>query len=56
LSALFRAGLAQKVFVLTELQEIVETLEREGDLKSLFKEKIQRAKAEKNLFLSGTNS
>jgi len=35
---------------LTELQEIVETLERESDLKLLFKEKIHRAKTEKNPF------
>lgn len=45
-----RIGLAQKVFVLAELQEIVETLEREGDLKMLFKEKINRAKTERNPF------
>jgi hypothetical protein len=45
-----KTGLAQKVFVLTELQEIVETLEREGDLKALFKEKIHRAKTERNPF------
>ena len=43
-------GLAQKVFVLTELQEIVETIEREADLKALFKEKINRAKTERNPF------
>jgi restriction system protein len=45
-----KTGLSQKVFVLTELQEIVEVLERDGDLKSVFKEKINRAKTDKNPF------
>lgn len=43
-----RTGLAQKVFVLCELQEIVEVLEREGDLKAFFKEKVSRAKSDRN--------
>jgi restriction endonuclease Mrr len=45
-----KTGLSQKVFVLTELQEIVEVLERDGDLKAAFKEKINRAKTDKNPF------
>lgn len=45
-----RTGLSQKVFVLTELQEIVEVLEREDDLKAMFKEKLNRAKTDKNPF------
>jgi restriction system protein len=45
-----KTGLTQKVFVLTELQEIVETLERDGDLKALFRAKIHRAKTERNPF------
>jgi restriction system protein len=45
-----KIGLAQKVFVLTELHEIVQTLEGEGDLKALFREKIRRAKADRNPF------
>jgi len=45
-----RTGLSQKVFVLTELHEIVEVLEREEDLKAMFKEKINRAKTDKNPF------
>jgi hypothetical protein len=32
------------------LQEIVEVLERDGDLKAMFKEKINRAKTDKNPF------
>lgn len=45
-----KTGLAQKVFVLTELQEIIATLEGDGDLKALFREKINRAKSERNPF------
>jgi restriction system protein len=45
-----RTGLTQKVFVLTELQEIVHVIDREGDLKAFFKEKIQRAKSDRNPF------
>lgn len=45
-----KTGLAQKVFILTELQEIVGILERDGDLKTLFKEKINRAKTDRNPF------
>jgi restriction system protein len=45
-----KTGLSQKVFVLTVLQEIVEVLERDGDLKAMFKEKINRAKTDKNPF------
>jgi restriction system protein len=45
-----RNGLAQKVFVLGELQEIVQILEREGDLKEFLREKIRRAKSDRNPF------
>jgi len=45
-----KTGLTQKVFVLAELQEIIETLEHEGDLKAFFKEKINRAKSDRNPF------
>jgi hypothetical protein len=45
-----KTGLVQRVFVLTGLQEIVEILERDGDLKALFKKKINRAKSERNPF------
>jgi restriction system protein len=45
-----KTGLAQKVFVLTELQEIVQIIDREGDLKTFFKEKIYRAKTDRNPF------
>ncbi len=45
-----KTGLAQKVFVLTELQEIVQVIDREGDLKSFFKEKINRARSDRNPF------
>jgi restriction endonuclease Mrr len=48
-----RTGLTQKVFVLAELQEIVQVLERESDLKALFKEKIHRAKTDRNPFYKG---
>lgn len=43
-----KTGLTQKTFVLAELQEIVHVVDRDGDLKALFKEKINRAKAERN--------
>lgn len=45
-----RTGLTQKVFVLTELQEIVQVVDREGDLQAFFKEKIHRAKTDRNPF------
>lgn len=45
-----KAGLTQKVFVLAELQEIVQVLDREGELKAFFKEKINRAKSDRNPF------
>ncbi len=45
-----KTGLAQKVFVLTELQEITQVIDREADLKSFFKEKINRAKSDRNPF------
>ena len=45
-----KTGLSQKVFVLTKLQEVVEILERDGDLKAMFKEKINRAKTDKKQF------
>ena len=45
-----KTGLAQKVFVLTELQEIIQVIEREVDLKAFFKEKINRAKSDRNPF------
>jgi restriction system protein len=43
-----KTGLAQKVFVLTELQEIIEAIERESNLTVFFKEKINRAKSDRN--------
>lgn len=43
-----KRGLAQKVFVLTELQEIIEVIERESNLTVFFKEKINRAKSDRN--------
>jgi hypothetical protein len=43
-------GLGQKVFVLTELQEIVQVIDREGDMKVFFKDKINRAKTDRNPF------
>lgn len=49
-----RTALSQKVFVLTELQEIVEVLEREEDLKTMFKEKLNRAKTDKNPFFKAS--
>jgi restriction system protein len=45
-----QTGLAQKVFVLTELQEIIQVIDREADLKAFFKEKINRAKSDRNPF------
>jgi restriction system protein len=45
-----KTGLAQKVFVLAELQEIIRVIDREGDLKAFFKEKIHRAKTDRNPF------
>ncbi len=45
-----KTGLAQKVFVLTELHEIIQMLDREVDLKELFREKIRRAKSDRNPF------
>jgi restriction system protein len=45
-----KIGLAQKVFVLTELQEIIQVIDREGDVKAFFKEKINRAKTDRNPF------
>jgi len=48
-------GLAQKVFVLTELQEIVQVVESEGDLKAFFKKKIHRAKSDRNPFYKASS-
>ena len=45
-----KTGLAHKVFVLTELQEIVQVIDREADLRAFFKEKINRAKSDRNPF------
>jgi hypothetical protein len=45
-----KTGLAHKVFVLTELQEIVQVIDREAELKAFFKEKINRAKSDRNPF------
>lgn len=45
-----RTGLAQKVFVLCELQEIVQVFDREGDLRAFFKETINQAKSHRNPF------
>ncbi len=45
-----KTGLAQKVFVLAELQEIVQVIDQEGDLQAFFKEKIHRAKTDRNPF------
>lgn len=45
-----KTGLAQKVFVLAELQEITAILDREGELRPFFKEKITRAKIDRNPF------
>jgi restriction system protein len=43
-------ALAQRVSVLAELQEIVQILEREDDLMGFFREKIRRAKSDRNPF------
>jgi restriction system protein len=45
-----KTGLTQKIFVLTELQEIIQAIDREADLKAFFKEKINRAKTDRNPF------
>jgi len=45
-----KTGLSHKVFVLTELQEIIQIIDRESELKTFFKEKISRAKTDRNPF------
>jgi restriction system protein len=45
-----KTGLSQKIFVLTELQEIIQVIDRDSDLKAFFKEKIHRAKTDRNPF------
>ncbi len=45
-----KTGLVQKVFVLTELQEIIQVIDREANLTAFFKEKISRAKSDRNPF------
>lgn len=45
-----KTGLTQKVFVLTELQEIIQVIDRDDELKAFFKEKIHRAKTDRNPF------
>jgi restriction system protein len=45
-----KTGLAQKVFVLTELQEIIQVIDGEANLTAFFKEKINRAKSDRNPF------
>jgi hypothetical protein len=45
-----KTGLTQKVFVLTKLQEIIQVIDCEGDLKDFFKEKINQAKSSRNPF------
>ncbi|MEO8658954.1 MAG: restriction endonuclease [Bryobacteraceae bacterium] len=50
-----KAGLVQKIFVLTELQEIIQIVDSEGDLKTFFKEKIHRAKTDRNPFYKPTS-
>jgi restriction system protein len=45
-----KTGLTQKTFVLAELQEIIQVVDREGDLKAFFKEKINRARTDRNPF------
>lgn len=45
-----KIGLAQKVFVLTELEEIIQVIDCEADLKIFFKEKINRARSDRNPF------
>ena len=39
-----KTALSQKMFVLAELQELVQVIDRGGDLKTFFKDKINRAK------------
>jgi restriction endonuclease Mrr len=45
-----KRGLAQRVFVLTELQEIIKVMDGEADLMEFFREKISRAKSDRNPF------
>lgn len=45
-----KIALSQKVLVLTELQEIILVIEREANLTTFFKEKISRAKSDRNPF------
>jgi hypothetical protein len=45
-----KTGLSQKIFVLTELQEIIQIIDRQADLRAFFKEKIHRAKTDRNPF------
>ncbi len=45
-----KTGLVQKVFVLTELQEIIQVIDHEANLTTFFKEKINRAKSDRNPF------
>jgi restriction system protein len=45
-----KTGLSQKVFVLTELQEIIQVIDREANMTAFFKEKINRAKSDRNPF------
>jgi restriction system protein len=48
-----KTGLAQTVFVLTELQEIIEVIDRDANLKAFFKDKINRARSDRNPFYKG---
>ncbi len=45
-----KTGLTQKAFVLAELQEIIQMVDREADLKAFFKEKLNRARTDRNPF------
>jgi restriction system protein len=45
-----KSGLAQRVFVLTELQESIKVMDGEADLMEFFREKISRAKSDRNPF------
>ena len=45
-----KTGLVQKVFVLTELREIIQVIDHEANLTTFFKEKINRAKSDRNPF------
>jgi hypothetical protein len=45
-----KTGLAQKTFILTELQEIIEVVDREGDLKAYLKAKLNQARTHRNPF------